>query len=303
MKRKKNKSKPEKTANRNCEDIYENGKKRKPYELYAQILKKMGRKDLLPPKNKITLDDLAPLLDIHDYWYGIERDEKFDHVVIDEAQDFSPYQVSVLNARTKTASFTILGDLAQGIHSNEGIDEWNNFINLFGTSRAKFFQMTKSYRSTYEIIAFSNIILSHLTNRPAFAEPVFRSGEDVHIQQVEAEEKSAEIISWVHKMKDQDMNTIAVILRSEAECNEIYPKLKEEIPELTIITTEDKSYEGGISLLPVYVSKGLEFDSVLMVDVDEEHYPETEQTIKLLYVGCTRHCIIYQLFTAVKHRS
>ncbi|MFD1452786.1 HelD family protein [Oceanobacillus sojae] len=263
-------------------------KKRKPYELYAQILKKMGRKDLLPPKNKITLDDLAPLLDIHDYWYGIERDEKFDHVVIDEAQDFSPYQVSVLNARTKTASFTILGDLAQGIHSNEGIDEWNNFINLFGTSRAKFFQMTKSYRSTYEIIAFSNIILSHLTNRPAFAEPVFRSGEDVHIQQVEAEEKSAEIISWVHKMKDQDMNTIAVILRSEAECNEIYPKLKEEIPELTIITTEDKSYEGGISLLPVYVSKGLEFDSVLMVDVDEEHYPETEQTIKLLYVGCTR---------------
>ncbi|CEI82792.1 HelD family protein [Oceanobacillus oncorhynchi] len=263
-------------------------KKRKPYELYAQILKKMERTDLLPPKDKITLDDLAPLLDIHDYWYGIERDERFDHVVIDEAQDFSPYQVSVLHARTKTASFTILGDLAQGIHSNEGIDEWENFIDLFGTSRSKFFQMTKSYRSTYEIIAFSNTILRHLANRPAYAEPVFRSGEEVQIQQVDTEEKLEKITSWIHDMKNKEMKTIAVILRSEADCNAVYPKLKEKIPELTMITTEDKSYEGGISLLPVYVSKGLEFDTVLMVDVDETRYPVTEQTAKLLYVGCTR---------------
>lgn len=262
--------------------------KRKPYELYAQILKKMERTDLLPPKDKITLDDLAPLLDIHDYWYGIERDERFDHVVIDEAQDFSPYQVSVLHARTKTASFTILGDLAQGIHSNEGIDEWENFIDLFGTSRSKFFQMTKSYRSTYEIIAFSNTILRHLANRPAYAEPVFRSGEEVQIQQVDTEEKLEKITSWIHDMKNKEMKTIAGILRSEADCNAIYPKLKEKIPELTMITTEDKSYEGGISLLPVYVSKGLEFDTVLMVDVDETRYPVTEQTAKLLYVGCTR---------------
>ncbi|WP_440895094.1 HelD family protein [Amphibacillus sp. Q70] len=263
-------------------------KKRKPYELYAQILKRMKRADLLPSKDKITLDDLAPLFDIHDYWYGIEKDERFDHVVIDEAQDFSPYQVSVLNARTRTASFTILGDLAQGIHSNEGIDEWENFINLFGTSRSKFFQMTKSYRSTYEIIAFSNTILSHLANPPAYAEPVFRSGEEVSIQQVKTEEKIVKIITWVGEMKDQGMNTIAVILRSEADCNKVYPKLKDAIPELNMITTEDKSYKGGISLLPVYVSKGLEFDSVLMVDVDEIHYPAIEQTIKLLYVGCTR---------------
>ncbi|MBM7601483.1 DNA helicase IV [Virgibacillus halotolerans] len=40
--------------------------------------------------------------------------------------------------------------------------------------------------------------------------------------------------------------------------------------------------------MPVYISKGLEFDSVLMIDVDEAHYPSTEQTTKLLYVGCTR---------------
>lgn len=263
-------------------------KKRKPYDLYARILKRMGRTDLLPPKEKITLDDLAPLLDIHDYWYGIDKDERFDHVVIDEAQDFSPYQISVLHARTKTASFTILGDLAQGIHSNEGLDAWENVINLFGTSRAKFFQMTKSYRSTYEIIAFSNTILNHLANRPAYAEPVFRSGQDVQIQRVAAEEKIVNINEWVHEMKTQGMNTIAVILRSEANCNKIYPKLKEEIPALNMITIEDESYEGGISLLPVYVSKGLEFDSVLMVDVDELNYPKTEQATKLLYVGCTR---------------
>ncbi|MCJ7841906.1 UvrD-helicase domain-containing protein [Lederbergia sp. NSJ-179] len=263
-------------------------KNRKPYELYAQILKRMGKEDILPPKKNIALDDLAPLLDIHDYWFGIEKEDRFDHVVIDEAQDFSPYQVSVLNARTKKASFTILGDLAQGIHRDEGIDQWERFIELFGTSRAKFFQMTKSYRSTYEIIAFSNKILSHLENPPAYAEPVFRSGEDVQIQQIQAEDKTKKIVSWVNAMEHQGMNTIAVILRSESACDQVYANLKSELPALKMITSEDKTYEGGLSLLPVYVSKGLEFDAVLMVDVDEVHYPKHEQTTKLLYVGCTR---------------
>nr|WP_239588231.1 3'-5' exonuclease [Gracilibacillus alcaliphilus] len=263
-------------------------KKRKPYDLYAEILKRMGKADMLPPKQKIALDDLAPLLDIHDYWFGIEKEERFDHVVIDEAQDFSPYQVAVLHVRTKRSSFTILGDLAQGIHSDEGIEQWQSFIDLFGSSRSKFFEITKSYRSTYEIIAFSNTILSHLTNRPGYAEPIFRSGEEVNLQQVDAEAKKDRVINWIQQMKDQDMHTIAVIFRSEAACHEIYPSLKSVFPELNMMTTEDKTYEGGISLLPVYVSKGLEFDSVLMVDVDEASYPTTEQAAKLLYVGCTR---------------
>lgn len=263
-------------------------KKRKPYELYAEILKRMGKADILPPKKNIALDDLAPLLDIHDYWFGIEKEDRFDHVVIDEAQDFSPYQVSVLNARTKKASLTILGDLAQGIHRDEGIDQWERFIELFDQSRAKFFQMTKSYRSTYEIIAFSNNILSHLASPPAYAEPVFRSGDEVQIHQIQPEDKAEKIVSWVNEMKHKGMNTIAVILRTESACDQIYAQLKKELPELNMMTTEDQTYEGGISLLPVYVSKGLEFDSVLMVDVDEIDYPNTEQTTKLLYVGCTR---------------
>lgn len=43
----------------------------------------------------------------------------------------------------------------------------------------------------------------HLLNRPAYAEPVFRSGEKVNIQEVEAEDKTEKISSWVNEMKAQ----------------------------------------------------------------------------------------------------
>ncbi|MNY41398.1 Helicase IV [compost metagenome] len=53
-----------------------------------------------------------------------------------------------------------------------------------------------------------------------------------------------------------------------------------------MIDGRKSEYEGGISVLPVYLSKGLEFDAVIVTDVDEDHYGQ--QDAKLLYVGSTR---------------
>lgn len=41
-------------------------------------------------------------------------------------------------------------------------------------------------------------------------------------------------------------------------------------------------------MLPVYLSKGLEFDAVLVADADRSHYAEKAWDAKLMYVGCTR---------------
>ncbi len=72
-------------------------------------------------KKEVDFEDLAPLLYIHTRLYGIERKHSFDHVVIDEAQDFSPFQVSVLKEYCRGPSFTILGDLLQNIYTARGI--------------------------------------------------------------------------------------------------------------------------------------------------------------------------------------
>ncbi|WP_413377535.1 HelD family protein [Alkalihalobacillus sp. 1P02AB] len=277
-----------KKANEQLRSYLRKWKNEKPYDLYIRILKNLGKSELAPKRDQLELEDLAPLLHIQQKWSGIDKEKRFDHVVIDEAQDFSPYQLAVLKERTRGQSFTILGDLSQGIHSNEGIEEWQSFIDLFGETKTAYFEMDKSYRSTYEIIEFSNIILSHLENRPTYAKPVFRSGDDVNLQAVNKEEEVQSIVSWVNTMQSKGMNTVAIITRTEKETNSYYDQLKEQIPDLTVVSSQDQSYQGGLSILPVYVSKGLEFDAVLVIGADEQNYPKEPLATKLLYVACTR---------------
>ena len=86
--------------------------------------------NLLFKKKEVQPEDLAPLIYIHNRFYGIESEQMFDHVVIDEAQDFSPFQVALLKEQTRGGSFTILGDLSQGIHAYQGIWNWDEISSL-----------------------------------------------------------------------------------------------------------------------------------------------------------------------------
>ncbi|GAF64492.1 helicase UvrD [Bacillus sp. TS-2] len=263
-------------------------KKETPYHLYVQILKNLKFEQAIPEKNQLDIEDLAPLIHIQLYWYGIDKTKKFDHVVIDEAQDFSYYQLSLLKSLTRGHSFTIFGDLAQGIHSNEGIEHWNEFISLWQAHQFAYFEITKSYRSTYEIIEFSNRILTHLEKKPSFAEPVFRSGEPVQISHLKNEDSINAIKNWIKTMQSKEMRTMAIISRTQSDSEKYYEQLKHLFPKSALLGTDDSQYNGGISFLPVYVSKGLEFDAVLIVDADQKNYPLNPLSTKLLYVACTR---------------
>ena len=103
------------------------------------------------------VEDLSALIYIHHRITGIEIGQKFHHVVIDEAQDFSPFQVYVLKEITLGNSFTILGDLSQAIYDYQGIEDWNAFKEVF--QETGYYELTRSYRSTKEIIEFANEII------------------------------------------------------------------------------------------------------------------------------------------------
>ncbi|MFP3490755.1 DNA helicase UvrD, partial [Staphylococcus sp. SIMBA_130] len=78
----------------------------------------------------------------------------------DEAQDFSPFQLALLMEVNRSQSFTILGDLAQGIHAYKGIHQWQEFKDLFQKNEL-YIELEQSYRSTLEIIEFANEIIAH----------------------------------------------------------------------------------------------------------------------------------------------
>jgi DNA helicase-2/ATP-dependent DNA helicase PcrA len=245
---------------------------------------------LLFKKKEVQPEDLAPLIYIHNRFYGIESEQMFDHVVIDEAQDFSPFQVALLKEQTRGGSFTILGDLSQGIHAYQGIWSWDEISSLFEADRTMYHQLDRSYRSTMEIIHFANAVLSRSRESITPAIPVFRSGEKVRLIQLSDEQQKVEaLLKAVGKLQESGLiNTIAIVGRTEQECSLLHEALTHRGLSATLIQAGQREYRGGISVLPVYLTKGLEFDAVLIVDADPLHYEQNFQDAKLLYVGCTR---------------
>ncbi|OCT14331.1 DNA helicase UvrD [Paenibacillus pectinilyticus] len=239
-------------------------------------------------KKEVQLEDLAPLLYIHTRLHGIPSDRMFDHVVIDEAQDFSPFQVTVLDAYTRNSSFTILGDLSQGIHAYQGIQDWKEFSSLFKEEETGYFELERSYRSTMEIIQFANSVLKRGVENPLLAVPVFRSGNKVRVLQTSLKERLPLLQRALTSLQGGSSSTIAVVARTEKQAQELHEALTALGIETNLITSKQRVYRGGISVLPIYLTKGLEFDAVILMDVTADHYETTLMDAKLLYVGCTR---------------
>ncbi|MFD0616849.1 HelD family protein [Paenibacillus sp. GCM10027629] len=237
---------------------------------------------------EIRHEDLAGLLYIHVKLHDIESSSRFDHIVIDEAQDFSPFQVAVLDLFVRNHSFTILGDLSQGIHGYQGIHEWHEMQSLFDAPDTAYFALTRSYRSTMEIIDFANGVLKHGVQTDLLAEPVFRSGHQVQLKSVAPELEVSFIQKAIEQFHQSEYNTTALLTRTLDEARNLHAKLEASGVNVNLIDGSKSEYLGGISVLPVYLSKGLEFDAVLLMDVDSHHYREGAMDAKLLYVGCTR---------------
>ncbi|MEH6944936.1 HelD family protein [Bacillus sp. JJ722] len=248
-----------------------------PEELVQETVKNLRKKE-------VHVDDLPPLIFIHHQLAGIESGKKFHHVVIDEAQDFSPFQIDVLKEITIGNSFTILGDLSQAIYDYQGIEDWNDFKKVF--QETGYFELTRSYRSTKEIIEFANKVIKNAEIPVGLAAPVFRSGNKVKVLLLD--NQFADIVNTLQHMQNENVKTVAIIGRTDDECRNIYEKLIEEGIAVNIVEANQSKYEGGISVVPVYLAKGLEFDAVILIDVDERHYKNTKHDAKLLYVGCTR---------------
>ncbi|HSU78963.1 MAG TPA: 3'-5' exonuclease, partial [Candidatus Angelobacter sp.] len=279
--------------------LYQLFLKENEYQEYLQVElpEPMTRQTLTSlKKGVVNQEDLAPLLLIYFWLNG--NDNKFHHVVVDEAQDFSPFQVALLRDQTIQQSFTILGDLSQGIHDYKGIESWEEFQTCF--SNDMYFELEKSYRSTMEIIEFANAVLTRGYQPVNLASPVFRSGDEVMVKQVPANSQDQAIQEWVDQELAKGLKSLAIITRTEEDGERLSDYLTSKGYLNSLFQGDEKAYNGGISILPVYLAKGLEFDAVLILDADEANYNGHPRSAKLFYVGCTRalhHLTVYYQHT------
>jgi len=255
-------------------------------------------------EDMIEREDLAALLYFKLQLEGLSLKGKFNHIVVDEAQDYSQLQMYLLKQLSGNNSFTIVGDLSQGIHSYKGIGNWKELMDeVFSETDKELLHLKKCYRSTMEIMNFSNqIIKKWRKDDITLAEPVLRSGDKPYIIGKKSEKEIVEDIARrVKELKQEGHKSIAVICKTSEESMAVHKVLKELIDdEVHLITDKDTLYNGGVVVISTYLSKGLEFDAVIIHNCSDKQYIADELHIKLLYVSITRP--LHKLFIYYKDK-
>lgn len=265
----------------NCEELANDTE-------YASDIKNIFNKKI--KKKQVEYEDLAPIMYIQ--YKTLKMNEKFNlkHIIIDEAQDFSEFQFSVLyEILNKNKSITILGDIAQGIYSYRGTSDWERINNLIFENQAKIVTLEKSYRTTAEIMEEANKVLSKIRKElnVKLAVPISRNGRRTKYTEVKDWEDTINKISEsIIKSKEEGYENIGIIARDSILAQKIYNTLKGKFENIELISEKLETYKGGITIVPSYFSKGLEFDSVIITDY--KSYDSNPLDIKLLYVAMTR---------------
>jgi DNA helicase-2/ATP-dependent DNA helicase PcrA len=241
----------------------------------------------------IEIEDLAALLYFHELVYG-RFSGKYDHIIVDEVQDFSPLQLELIYSTSTEHSMTLVGDIAQGIHAYRGISAWSELTDILPEEKVSLENVTQSYRSTRELVNFANEVLKQIRKEnPLLAEPFVRQGKPPVIVHVSAPDRmKEELLARIRTLQKSGLKNIAVIAKTMEQAVSLIAFLDTVgvAPQVSIqdLETEFK-YSGGLVVLPVVLTKGMEFEAVIVYNANETQF--SSQKIydgRLLYVAVTR---------------
>ncbi len=219
------------------------------------------------------------------------------HIVIDEVQDFSPLEVQVLlGCLAPNSSLTLAGDTQQHVINHSGFTSWREFFAQLGVSGTEIDTLSVSYRSSREIVQFATSVLGDLfeEDEPP-ASP--RSGPPVELFRFG--DRGVCIAFLADALRElaaaEPLASVAILTPSVAASEAYFQGLERcELARLRRVTDQNFSFTAGVEVTEVEQVKGLEFDYVVLVDVDRSRYPDTPLARRVLHVGATR--AIHQLW-------
>ena len=153
--------------------------------------------------------------------------------------------------------------------------------------------LDKTYRTTKEIMEVANSVINKLPEYEkesiVFGKPVIDRKNSINIDKVKDDTELINKINMrIEKYLQSDYKSIAIIGKDMNECEKIQRKIAKVRNDVKLIKGKDSSYNSGISIVPSYLAKGLEFDCVIIADASDEKYIDNSLDIKLLYVTITR---------------
>jgi len=248
----------------------------------------------------IDLDDIPwtagdlPLLDEARVLLGPRRPgakrggeiRQYGHIVVDEAQDLTPMQLRMLARRSLSGSMTVAGDIAQAT-GPRGLSHWGEVTSFLPSPRpARVVELTVNYRTPSEVMDLAGRVLAvtaphlraPLSVRSTGEEPVVTAaGDDEPVATRAAQVAGAESVVI-------GQGTVAVVAP---------PSLVGPVEDAlraagtAFASAERDGMDAPITVIPVAMVKGLEFDSVVVVEPSAV-VAESTQGLRALYVALTR---------------
>lgn len=254
-------------------------------ELYRDFYTWLGREELFLWREGLALEstDVFPLAYVYLYLEGGGKNPHIKHLIIDEMQDYTPIQYAVIN-RLYPCRKTILGDFFQNVmpFTQSSLDYLKE---LYPAARVT--EVYKSYRSTCEIMEFAGRI------RPdVYLEPIQRHGDTPALMVCgDAEEERRKVLELAEREIDENHSTkVGILCKDHEQAKLLYLWLQRQVRNdrrLHELSYDSAEFYDGIMVSSIAMSKGLEFDTVLIPGADLKNY-RSPYDRGLLYVACTR---------------
>ena len=233
--------------------------------------------------DSLYYDDAIAIAYLYLKIYGTNKYKNIKQVVIDEAQDYYPLQYEIFNFLFSNAKFTILGDMKQTLAKKEDISFYEQIQKILNKKKSSLIMLDKSFRCTNEILNFSLKFIEQSSQIKSFN----RNGDSPKVYIADNSEIFIdEIVKEIKLCQEKGFQSICLICKTEKNSTYLFNKIKHKL-DIQLIKNGSASDLQGVFILPVYMSKGLEFDTVLICDADSQNYHD-EDDKNLLYVACTR---------------
>ncbi|MCO1595787.1 AAA family ATPase [Micromonospora sp. RHAY321] len=213
-----------------------------------------------------------------------DRKWAFGHVIVDEAQELSPMAWRLLMRRCPSRSMTIVGDVAQ-TGALTGTPSWADALAPYVAQRWRLTELTVSYRTPAEIMAVAADVLAEID--PGLRPPrsVRESGVPPWDRAVPDEQLAAELVAAATREATALAEGRLGVIVPAGRVDELGAAVTTALPEAAV--GEHPELESRVVVLTVAQAKGLEFDSVLVVDPDRM-VAESPRGRSDLYVALTR---------------
>lgn len=249
------------------------------------------------PGARVGFEDLALLLRLVELKNGgfpdRERDDQvsiFDHLVVDEAQDFGAVELTVLLAAVRSRTgVTIVGDLDQKIVPDADFVGWDALAEDLGINGADVCRLEVAHRSTRPIVALAATIAGEgpITGRDGPLPTLTL----VHGAGERLDSVAGLVASALADLPDAH---VCVVCPGPTDARHLAPLLAARLAEDGCVApvrlghNADFVFAPGVTVTNLRQIKGLEFDVVIVVDASAVTYPDGEQGRRWLYTVVTR---------------